>query len=316
MGPVLWRIRHKGRKASALAVLAALILCSSNLSAHDRLNQLEVSQPGFSFASIPTQMEALDMIDLVQHDGVANTSAARESIRNANHDAGICARPTRFLSNDPESICRHFQSRSVIFPTLPRKEDTAEIEQTDPCYIGIFVATVFCFDDIRTKLGPHFDMRSRGPSNVDHVETYANVDSILLEYERPNNFGRYRDPSPIGLGDGLFGDVSGAFGGFGRVLSDGNRSLHIAGLSGGGFGQEAKLLLSGGPKLVGGQPQTNGGDRQNYSEPTDNAFVVSLKEGVGLFEDKRRSNVEGGAVFFIIVIGGLLTVLWLYQAQR
>jgi hypothetical protein len=51
-------------------------------------------------------------------------------------------------------------------------------------------------------------------------------------------------------------------------------------------------------------------------EGSDNAFIVPLKEGVSPFEGKRRTHVEGGAVFFIVVICGLLIVRRLYEAQR
>ncbi len=58
------------------------------------------------------------------------------------------------------------------------------------------------------------------------------------------------------------------------------------------------------------------GDGKDNRKSANDALVVPLKPMVGLFEGERRSHVEGGAIFFIIVIGGLLTVLWLHQAQR
>jgi hypothetical protein len=70
------------------------------------------------------------------------------------------------------------------------------------------------------------------------------------------------------------------------------------------------------PKLVGGEPKADGGYSQNNSESSNHALVVVLKEGINALENERRSHVEGGAIFFIIVIGGLLTVLWLYQTKR
>jgi hypothetical protein len=84
-----------------------------------------------------------------------------------------------------------------------------------------------------------------------------------------------------------------------------------------GFGLGmTELKIGSDPELVGGKPETYGRNSQDYGKSPDNAFVVSLKETVDTLENERRSHVEGGAVFFIIVIGGLLTVLLLYQAQR
>jgi hypothetical protein len=87
-------------------------------------------------------------------------------------------------------------------------------------------------------------------------------------------------------------------------------------LVGGAFGEQFNLALASAPKLVGSKPKADGGYSQNDGETSNDAFVVVLKEGVNVVENERRSSVEGGAVFFIIVIGGLLTVLWLYQAKR
>jgi len=82
----------------------------------------------------------------------------------------------------------------------------------------------------------------------------------------------------------------------------------------------ALLRLSGGvggpPKLIGGEPKTYRGDSQDNRERADDALIVRFEPAVGLFEGERRSHVEGGAIFSVIVIGGLLTVLWLHQAQR
>jgi hypothetical protein len=76
------------------------------------------------------------------------------------------------------------------------------------------------------------------------------------------------------------------------------------------------LALTSTPKLVSSEPKADGRYSQDYRESADNALIVPLKSAVNDLENKRRSRVEGGAIFFIIVIGGLLTVLWLYQAQR
>jgi hypothetical protein len=70
------------------------------------------------------------------------------------------------------------------------------------------------------------------------------------------------------------------------------------------------------PESMRGEPQTDGGKSENDGERPNNALVVPLKKDISLFESKRRRHMEGGAVFFIIVIGGLLIVRWLYEAQR
>jgi hypothetical protein len=82
------------------------------------------------------------------------------------------------------------------------------------------------------------------------------------------------------------------------------------------LGKQFDLPFARLPELIGGEPQPYGGYGQNYRERTDYTLVVMLKKEVDLLENECPSRVEGGAVFFIIVIGGLLTVLWLYQAQR
>jgi hypothetical protein len=84
----------------------------------------------------------------------------------------------------------------------------------------------------------------------------------------------------------------------------------------GSIARVAQLVVASLPEPIGSEPKADGGYSQNYRESADDALVVPLKKKVGLFEGERRSHMEGGAVFFMIVIGGLLIVLWLYQAQR
>jgi hypothetical protein len=122
------------------------------------------------------------------------------------------------------------------------------------------------------------------------------------------NFG-YCEPWPS-ISESIFSIES-----VGR-LSDCDGSLHVARLSSGSLAKQPKLLLARFPERIGGEPQADGGYGQDNSEAPNHAFVVVLKEGIDTFENERRSRVEGGAVFFIIMIGGLLTVLWLYQAKR
>jgi hypothetical protein len=82
------------------------------------------------------------------------------------------------------------------------------------------------------------------------------------------------------------------------------------------LGQMFELLLAGLPKFISGKPQTDSGNGKNNSEATDHALVVSFKESIDRVNRGDYSRVKGGAVFLIIVIGGLFTVLWLYQAKR
>lgn len=77
-----------------------------------------------------------------------------------------------------------------------------------------------------------------------------------------------------------------------------------------------KLSFPSRPKLIGSQPEANCRNSEDYCESSNHALVVVLKEGIDSLENERRARVEGGAVFFIIVIGGLLIVLWLHQAKR
>jgi hypothetical protein len=83
-----------------------------------------------------------------------------------------------------------------------------------------------------------------------------------------------------------------------------------------GFRDDGYLPLASAPEPMGREPKADGGKGENNRERADDAFIVPIKEGVGLFEGERRTHVEGGAVFFIIVIGGLLIVRRLYEAQR
>jgi hypothetical protein len=77
-----------------------------------------------------------------------------------------------------------------------------------------------------------------------------------------------------------------------------------------------KLTLASYPEPSSGKPESDGGNGENYRESTDNTFVVSFKESVARINRGDYSRVKGGAIFWFIVIGGLCTVLWLYQAQR
>jgi hypothetical protein len=118
----------------------------------------------------------------------------------------------------------------------------------------------------------------------------------------------WRNPSPLGRNSicRRFRGIASNFDGF----------LHVAGLGYGVLAKQRELLLSGQPKFIGSEPQTDSGDGKDNGESANDTFVVPLKPVIRCLEHERRSRVEGGAVFFIIVIGGLLTVLWLYQAQR
>jgi hypothetical protein len=100
------------------------------------------------------------------------------------------------------------------------------------------------------------------------------------------------------------------------IRSGPNGCAHIARLGGVALCEQFELTLASFPQLVSSQPKADGGYRQNYSEASDHAFVVVFKESIDRVNRGDYSHVKGGAVFFIIVIGGLLTVLWLYQARR
>jgi hypothetical protein len=77
-----------------------------------------------------------------------------------------------------------------------------------------------------------------------------------------------------------------------------------------------ELFFAGFPKLSGRQPEPNCGERQNDREASNDAFVVTFEHSVDRFEGGDYAGMEGGAVFFVIVIGGRLSALGLHQAQR
>lgn len=166
------------------------------------------------------------------------------------------------------------------------------------------------------NLGPLENIVSRGFAIVFYIDENGKP--------RPFNVARIFDPryasdanigpqfSFCGVLSDLIAMTSGVCGSDGRC----NGILHIARLGNGGFSQKPKLLLASNPKLIGGEPQANGGNSQYNGEAADNTFVVSFKDSVQRVNRGDYSRVEGGAIFWVNVIGGLLTVLWLYQAQR
>lgn len=146
-----------------------------------------------------------------------------------------------------------------------------------------------------------------------HAPVIGNVEHSKGEFiftNFPSQMGMQIDKQPWSFEADQcpFGNISGPIG---RRY----RFPHFDGLVGGSLCQQSELLFPSNPKLISGQPQADGGNGKDNCECPNDALVVPLKPVVGLFEGERRSHVEGGAVFFIIVIGGLLTVLWLYQTQ-
>jgi hypothetical protein len=85
----------------------------------------------------------------------------------------------------------------------------------------------------------------------------------------------------------------------------------------GGITQMTKLPFSGFPKPIGGQPQAYRRDSKDYRESSDNSLVVvvALEDIRPALESQKRPGKEGGAILMFIIVGGLLTVLWLYQAR-
>ena len=142
------------------------------------------------------------------------------------------------------------------------------------------------------------------------------IATLFREIEGSINFNLKIEPRSIIQNHRLFSDLGCTICGADVICGRLDGLLHVSGLSDSGFTQQAKLLLASSPKLISSEPQSYGGNGENYGEPSNHALVVVLKEVVGPFENERNSRVESGAVFPIIMIGGLLTVLWLYQAQR
>lgn len=80
--------------------------------------------------------------------------------------------------------------------------------------------------------------------------------------------------------------------------------------------QVLELSFAGLPQFVGSEPKSDRRDSEYDGKATDDAFVVSLKESIKRVKAGDYDRVKGGAIFIVIVAGGLLAVLWLYQAQR
>jgi hypothetical protein len=84
-----------------------------------------------------------------------------------------------------------------------------------------------------------------------------------------------------------------------------------------GSGPSVKeLFFTGNPQPLRGKPQSDSRDGENYRKPADNQLFVALENVIGRGKKDFDTRVKSGAIFWFIVIGGLLTVLWLYQAQR
>jgi hypothetical protein len=104
-------------------------------------------------------------------------------------------------------------------------------------------------------------------------------------------------------------------------LSDSSRLIHggfhVAGLSRRAVAEDFELLFAGSPKVDSRQPQPDCGYRQNYGEGSDNSLVVvvALDPIKPAFKAEKGSSKEGGAIMMFIVVGGLLTVFWFYQAR-
>ena len=120
------------------------------------------------------------------------------------------------------------------------------------------------------------------------VGRFALLDQSLILY--PNI-----DISPFNARQGFSGSSCSISRHFGRV---------------GGLFRNLDLALASEPKIPGGNPKADCRNCKNYGEAGNNAFVVVLNEGVGMREESRGGSVEGGAVFLLIVVGGLGTVYW------
>lgn len=112
---------------------------------------------------------------------------------------------------------------------------------------------------------------------------------------------------------------AGAFGAdnsIGAQFRSTNRFPHVAGLDFGVSLNQFQLSLASLPEPISRQPQANCGNGEHDGEPGDNAFVMSFNEVVGPGSKDHETHVEGGAIFFIIVAGGLLTVVYLYHTGK
>jgi hypothetical protein len=82
----------------------------------------------------------------------------------------------------------------------------------------------------------------------------------------------------------------------------------------GGIFKMRQLAFAGLPKPLSGEPKTYSRDRENDSETRDDFFFVLSQKMPESSEREARDSenraIKGGAVFWIIVIGGCLLVYW------
>ena len=199
-----------------------------------------------------------------------------------------------FRLSGKQRVGKHFIDRHVAFSSDDLTEFAVFVARGECCEIQhIFQKNV------RIDL----DLCCRGIAGISQVEDQMESGvSIGIEKQAPIIPHVNSNPRPLTCNQSSFGNING--------------SSRIAGLIGGCFSRQFNLAFASDPKFIGRQPKSDSGDSQNYSEGSNDALVVAFKERIDSLESERRSHMEGGAVFFVIEIGGLLTVLWLYQAQR
>lgn len=76
-----------------------------------------------------------------------------------------------------------------------------------------------------------------------------------------------------------------------------------------------KSLVSNGPELPSGTPQTYCGNGQDNGESSNNALIVVGDKFIEAPKENKRAHEKGGAIIIAIVVGGLLLVAHLYQAE-
>lgn len=72
--------------------------------------------------------------------------------------------------------------------------------------------------------------------------------------------------------------------------------------------------FGGVPQGAGRTPQANSRNRQDNRKHRHDAFIVTADDAISPLNENPHSDVEGGAILLISLIGGCIVLLWAYDA--